>query len=495
MPGAAIRGTALLGAALLGATLLAAGCAPRSYITHWSLAEDALKDGRFRDAIEHYDRHLEQYPFDKGTEVHRDVARGAVLRLMITGVGTARKAGDGEAAANQLEAFLNQRDAWKEALEPSSATAATQEVNAAGAYLERTVKAQLQAGEPLTAEGFVHSHDGLLGHADLAHWRDELPSLIKAAGQTSCKALAPKATSPYATWAIAAYCAHWGEASAAVPVLPNQLANLVVEGTVEGETDDQSGQLRDALSAAFRTTAWFGPSATGEATASLEGKIAASAESRQAVRFAPWSEQVETTENETVNVPYEERYRDFETYTVQVQADSGPQTVERRRPVWRSRTAYREEVQAVSRMHPEPRVLQYVVNELTGHYASSFALTLGNALPERVVNLAADEAQKALDHDVDFAPAGIAPVHQHLMTLPEFVTREQGRLADQLRSQLDEQYAAKFCTLRAFTPEDAAACAYLDAGRLSGAGHTALAGIFGREEPLVDKLLVRPGKP
>jgi hypothetical protein len=121
--------------------------------------------------------------------------------------------------------------------------------------------------------------------------------------------------------------------------------------------------------------------------------------------------------------------------------------------------------------------------------SSSRRVTIG------LVNVDSNTVQHGVEQPMTNAEAQVQTEHKPLMTHPDFVVHEEARLAGQLRSQLDDQYARWFCVRASFTPEQAASCAYLDPARLSPAAHTALRALFGDEEPVASKLLVRRPTP
>jgi hypothetical protein len=67
---------------------------------------------------------------------------------MVAEIATARTKGDREGAGQQIEATLNQRDAWAGAMPAAAAATLTSEIDAMGTYLEQTAIAQAQSAGP-----------------------------------------------------------------------------------------------------------------------------------------------------------------------------------------------------------------------------------------------------------------------------------------------------------------------------------------------------------
>lgn len=103
--------------------------------------------------------------------------------------------------------------------------------------------------------------------------------------------------------------------------------------------------------------------------------------------------------------------------------------------------------------------------------------------------------QHVIDHDMTFTPANIAPEHETALSLSQFADHERDALTQKLRTDLDAQFAQAFCSTASSEPESAAHCAYLDPNRMPDWAHQRLREVFGDDEPLVAKLLVRPAYP
>lgn len=274
--------------------------------------------------------------------------------------------------------FLTQRARWAVTVDPATARTVAAEVEAAGAYLVDHVTAYAHAHGAMSAEVFAHDYDALLAHGEIARWRTELHTRLTAAGQASCEALATRATSPYLTWAVADYCAHWGDHHVAVPPLPDLHTKLVIDGSAIGESDQEFASLRGALETVFRTSVWYAPNATTDTHATLGGGIATERRPNLVTRTQEWSEQIPYTAYETVNIAYREPYEDTETYTVKNPDSNSEET--RTRTVIRYRVGYRPVSNEVTRYREEPHIFTYQVNDTTVYYAGTLGLQLGPEL-------------------------------------------------------------------------------------------------------------------
>lgn len=493
--------------AVLVSSLGALGCT-----TARGRADDAYSHGRYLEAAELYDGLVKKDPKDKGALARRTEARIGALRQQLAVVTQARVGGHPELAAVRLEQLLAQRDAWGATIDAADAKGLTVEVVAAGSTLEAAVAAITKSVGPLAAEQLAQSSAPLLAHADLASWRNQISENLRAAGTATCASLATRATTPYWGWIVAGYCKHWGAPTKAPPRRANLYVQLVVEGDVGGASEGESARMRAALAAAFKTSVWFAPDGTGELHASLDGKVAASFDAHTVSRTSNWTEQVPYTEYEDVQESYQEPYNDTESYTEQVPhteyksesrpcgsstcTDSVPVTVysseSRTRTVTKYRTAYRTVSKPVTKYRDEPRSFTYEALERAGHYTSQLRVQLERSAPEITTKVDANFTDRGFDHDVINNAAGVSPQRANLMSLEDFIAREEGRLRDAFRQQLETRYAALYCSSSQYSLEKAAACLYLDPRTAPAPVHAALRAVFGEDEPHLESVLGRP---
>lgn len=488
--------------ALLLFLTLAAGCTSLR-----GRADDAYEHGNFRQAADLYDQVLTKNPNDAGVRARRDAARTAVLREILVDIDAKRRGAHIETALARLGELLAQRDTWGGAIDPSLARPVAEEVVWAGAYIESNVADRARSDGPLAAENLAGTFERLLERRDFASRRAHIRAGITATGQTACKRLAPSATTPYWSWVVDRYCRHFGPSPIQVPSLPDLYDQLVVEGTVVGQSGSQIENLHEALSAAFHDSVWF---EQGQATAhaAIDGSVSTSFSQRPVTLTADWTESVPYTAYETTSVAYQEPYEDTEYYTESVPrteyrtetrpcgsstcTESVPTTIyhdeQRTRTVTKYRTAYRDETNPVTRYRDEPRTFTYDGLERSGEYSAALRLHLES--PPMTTTLNTHFTRSGIDHDASFSAAGVSPQRADLMTHAEFAARENQIMVDELRKDLNESFRKSFCTEGSYTLESAARCAYL-AEPLPQAARVAIHPLLGGDEPYIGVVLKR----
>jgi hypothetical protein len=162
----------------------------------------------------------------------------------------------------------------------------------------------------------------------------------------------------------------------------------------------------------------------------------------------------------------------------------------RTRTVTRYRTAYRNVDQQVTRYRTEHRTFRYAALVEAGHYD---ALLRVSARPEPPVIVTINEAmtKSGVTHDVTFAPAGVHPETADLPTREDFFDEQSTQLKSAFVIAMNARYGALYCSASAYTPEEAARCAYLDPEGAPAAVHAALRNGFGDDEELLAPLLKR----
>jgi hypothetical protein len=243
----------------------------------------------------------------------------------------------------------------------------------------------------------------------------------------------------------------------------------------------------------------------------LDGKLVGIFTATPTTFSKDWYEQIPYEAIEQVEETYQEPYDDTESYTEQVpytenqttQVPCGdttcPQTTPvtvyrtetKTRTVTRYRPATRWVAQQVTRYREEPRVFTYQGTRRTGRYLAAVRLPFEGSLQGFVPVLTNGFDAEGIDHDASFAPAGVSPSRANLLTLDGFVAQEAVRFADHLREQLAAEYRKRYCTASSYTPDAAAACAYLDPKQVPAPVHAALQAALGPDEPFVVGILGR----
>jgi hypothetical protein len=491
---------------LLTALALTAGCAASTA----SRADDAFKHARYLEAADLYDQVVHADPKNNKAVVKRFQARNAALSVLLTETSQARVAGRTEDALVKLAEMLARRDAWAMRTDANVDRQLTVEVVAAGNAIDTAVTRTASSVGPLSAEELFHHYAPLLAHADFATWRQQIDGEVHKSGKNACTALAPRATTPYWSWVVASYCSHFGGQAIRMLARPNLRSSLAVDGSIGGVSPDDAAHVRTTLADAFRESVWFLPDAARSAHATLGGRIAVNFEAHTVSRTANWTEQVPYTDYVTEQESYQEPYDDTESYQEQVPhteyrtethpcgdttcTDTHPETVysseSRTRTVTKYRTAYRSVTKPVTKYRDVPRSFTYEALERTGHYASAVRVRLDRDL-DVAADITGDFIEHGFDHDVSNAAAGVSPERANLPTLADFLSREEGRLKDELKARLDARYGELYCASKQYTLEEAAACAYLAPGKVPDAVHAALRGAFGADETFLPAVLAR----
>lgn len=492
---------------LLGALVVVAGCSQSIN----SRADEAYKKRRYLEAAELYDQVVRADPKDGKAATKRTQARTEALRELLAGTAQARVAGKLDVATTTLAELLVRRNSWAMKLEGLAAKELTVEIVAAGSAIATAVTATATSRGPLSAELLAAHYAPLLAHVDFANWRSEIEDSVRGVGRTKCDALAPRATTPYWSWVVASYCAHFGGTEVKVLVRPNLRTGLVVEGSLVGIPAEETSRIRTTMTSAFRESVWFSPDAPKQAHALLGGKLAATFDSRTISKTATWTEKVPYTAYEDAQESYQEPYNDQESYQEQVPhtsyrteskpcgsstcSESVPYTEysseTRYRTVTKYRTAYRTVTKPVTRYRDVPRSFTYSALERSGHYVSTLRMRFDRDSPEVNAEVKNDSYERGLDHDVSNPDAGVSPQRANLPSLADLTVHEEARLKAEVKVKLESAYRDQYCSAAQFTLEEAAACSYLAPADVPAAVHAAMRGAFGDDEPHLAVILAR----
>lgn len=490
--------TARLALATVACLLLLPACT-----TLRGRAEAAYAKGDYLEAAQLYDELARDQPHDASAKAARDRARQAAVGAEVDKSRVLRTTKQDDAAAEAAERGLRLAHGWSL---PTDGPIAT-EAAAAGMH----VKDAAIGATPLRGEAILERWSNLLAYPELAGLRDDTMGFVVAKGRAECDSLASDtpASQPFARWAVARFCGHFGVAIER-PALPGLRRGLEVEGAIGGVDPPTAAGFRSELAAAFQRSVWFDPSgAGGPVVARLDGRIAVAIHTRRVTLTRDWTESVPYTDYEDVQESYEEPYTDTELVTKQVPyteyrtrtypcgdttcTEMVPETCYRTETetqiVTKYRTAWRTVQRAVTRYRDEPRVFTFDADEVRGHYDSDLAV-VGSDPPFRATERQSFD-QHGYDHDVTFAPAGVSPSRADLPTRVGFVASERKSLAQLVVNALDARWREQRCTNPPSSLDSAAACAYLDAKGAPASVHAMLAQTFGDDEPLLARLLVR----
>jgi hypothetical protein len=366
--------------------------------------------------------------------------------------------------------------------------------------------------EPLAAHVMIAAHRETLSLATLLQLRGE----ISASGQARCAAMTPivPEASPYLARLAAGYCRHFGVVAPELPALPDGVSGLMVTGTIAGMSAAQRAQLDTALHGFLRASPWYEPAA--------EARVASTIGGRQAVHFAQapvrlsaaWAQRVsyqdEVWSDELVPVvsptfsgevnrsTYVTPHPQYEAPAKEVPPDRAaperpaPQqkTPAQGKPGYEYRMVRRAVRRTVTRFRDEPRVYRYDAIARTARYRATWdvALALGPAPLE--LHIDAGDRRTGVDHDAEFAPAGVEPSRARLDDLDRWTQRVILRLAAELPPRLVAQWSVTFCGEAAFTAETAARCAR--GGAPPAAARAELERLFGADVDRAVAAFARP---
>jgi hypothetical protein len=452
-------------------------------------ADTAYAHGDYFQAAELYDKVASAHPEDHDAVLRRDRARAAELGRELGSVQTARVAGLDAETTGLLALVLEQRDAWGGVMPAELQPALQTEIDATGVRIAAEATAKTKAAGPLAGEDAVAHYMALLSRADFAAQRASLHQQIDLVGQARCNEAAAAATTPYWTWLAGRYCAHFGMIRDA-PRLPEQRTSLAIDGSIAGETDDETAALRGAVTAAFQKSPWYAATGTGEAHATAGGTVEVQASSREVVLTAEWTEQVPYTDYETQSESYQEPYDDTETYFDTVtDSDGTTHTETKTRTVTKYRTAWRDVSVPVTKYRDESHSEDYPAIERDATYKSRLRLRIDAGLPEITASVDANAHQSGDDIDATFAAAGVVPSRANLPTHEQFAAAQHGRLADQLLSLMKAEYSRRYCTAASYTIEEAARCAVAGIDSLPRQARDSLGQVFGGETSYLGAVL------
>jgi len=452
-------------------------------------ADTAYAHGDYIEAAALYDKLVAANPEDREVIARRDQARAAELKSELADVETARVAGLDAESTGKLALVLAQRDVWGGVTPADLQAAFDFEIRETGRRIADEVGAKLKAAGPLAGEDTASHYAHLLGRADFDEQRVAIHRSLAGAGQARCTQLGAVAATPYWSWLAGRYCAHFGVLRNA-PQLPEQRTALAIDGTVAGETADETRELRGDIAAAFQKSPWYAATGTGEAHATSDGTVELHASSREVMLTATWTEQVSYTEDETQSESYQEPYDDTESYTEDVtDSDGNTHTEFKTRTVTKYRTAWRDVTVPVTKYRDEPRSEDYPAVQRLATYRSQLRLRIDAGLPEIAASVDANADQSGYDVDATIPAGGIAPRRANLPTHEQFASAQHDRLAAQLLDLLNAEYSRRYCTAATYTIEEAARCAVAGFDLVPRHARESLGQVFGNETSYLGAVL------
>lgn len=448
-------------------------------------ADTAFERGDYVTAAQLYDGAVHEKPDSEKLIEKRWLARAKAVEELALRTASMRKAGQQEPALAMARATIEARKDWfggndKERLDASS----HRRVDELGAWAVTTVSAsirvELDAHRPLAAHAATQKARGLFLAAGLKSRFDELAQEVTTAGVSRCaelKAKLPEGAAHLAHF-TAAYCQVFSAVPPSVPPSAEQVGALKIQSdTLAPTSPAQRQELEQRLEKVLIASPWFHGSATPMAAAGIAGSHTATFSQHKVPREAHWIEKVPYQVQESYQEPYTEteHYTAQEPYTeyrsesyscgygtsARTCSRSVPSTRYRSVQKTRSVTKYRTKHRTVTRYRDEPRIFNYEATEHRAQYDAAWdiSLALPEPVPPVVAKVRGQLSAKDDEHEVSFAPAGVAPVRSRLMSHEQWFADRLPKMEAELRGALSAHWQQVFCTADAVADERAARCA------------------------------------
>ncbi len=464
----------------------------------------ALEDGRYEDAVAAYDEalrqrsnHAPQRWFEK-----RQRARHAYVNERLRRIAALRRDGSHREATRTLEELLVRVGSWE--VSEAASSAIERQIRVAAEDDHRRTRRALHEHGPLTAERSLPPAAMLLARGPYAEERRTVLREIAEAGAERCATASEVARArPFLASVARAYCEHFGAPLPEQLARPGACAGVEFTGVIAGETLGERGTMRLALTRAYAASPWVDPLAHCTHRVHVQG-TRSDQTTTQKIRVAEkWTERVPYAATEMVSVAYttSEHYTAMEAHTTyqsysyscgshppRTCTGSRPHTQYRSVPRTRSVTRHRMEPRTVTRYRDVPRVFEFEAEEVVHLYnaAGTIAFEGGGA----AATWKFEERAVALNHDVVFAPAGIAPSRAPPPSRPAMFAREVDKAASDFASAMAEEFRRRHCEgVSSFDTDSAAACLLAAPATLPREAAAVLAEVFAGDVDEVAKLL------
>lgn len=480
-----------------------------------SEANDAFSRKDWVRAAELYEKVLAEHPGDAEAKARLVESRTHVVEGLFDQCRQLRSSNQVDAAIRKVDEALHLLHVWQLQLTGPVRQRTNEELTWAGHSIRDEVRSLAQSGRPLAAEAAITKRMALLSYPEYATIKGDVEHTVSETGRTKCTKIAAfaKPDAPFLSHRIAAYCAHFG-ATVAIEANVPLLSKVVVQGKIDGTNDEQRQRLDAALNTWLKRSSWYSADSPRAAVAFVQGKHTASFKTINVQLTQPWKEAIEYQELENYQEPYTETYTDYEHYTEQVPytayetrtktcgfgshtyscSEQVPvtryRTESRTRPVTKTRTKYRNAVRTVTKVRYEDRIFSYSARELRGEYDASWTvqITLVEGAQPMVLKGGGSASRKGYDHDVTFAPAGVHPQHDVLMTHDGWFLVQLGEMEKTFQEASAQHWKRTYCQSPSFTEEEAARCAWERTGGYPPGVRAALAKVYGADVDAALKL-------
>ena len=499
---------------LLAACLFSTGCS-----TLRGRADDALKDGNYRTAVELYTQLLAENPKDARIKGLLTRAEQGMLDEALDTFESERRSARIEPALHAGLVSLQTKDkVHAEAVDDARKARLTAAADWSAETIKKQVCAEAAVGQALSASARKRAWVAWVARPEVGGLGADLDAEIAGAGTRTCKRAAEIAgEAAFAIELVAAYCKEIGGPLPPWKPRPLLVGGMAISGAVAGTPNEELGELQRVVHGAIERSVWFSQTSALRATADLQGSVSASFDAQPTELSRSWVESVPYEATETYRVPIEVPYQDNETYTERIPYTAYEERMEpcrppaqgmcarshpvtryrnevRTRPVTKFRTEWVERTRVVTKWRDEPRVFRYMAMKHDGRYQaqSTIRVTLGPNL--RIVNAreSKEEGHTAYEHDAEFAPAGVHPERAVLPTATAWRAAQRERIGRELLRALDASWVDSFCSESLGTLEQAARCAHARPAKPPNAVRSQVSALFNGDNPELVLALPRP---
>lgn len=448
-----------------------------------SRGDEAFARGDYRTAASFYEAAAREHPGDASIRKLLVESRVRVLRELAGKAWTEREAQRVETALPAIEDLLATQDQWKISGDEATGRRTVELVTWANATIDAEVSAILAKRWPLAAERVLAKRAMLLVRPHFAETNRSLRTKLQATGRASCDTAASKGVSdhPYFSRFAQKLCMHFGQQLADQPPLPLAASSVQVRYGVSGLVESERRAIDQAMLEGLQRSPYWEASSSRSARSRIDGVRSVDVVRRTIEMTRPWVETVPYRAVETYQEPYTVHYEDSESYTEQEPytdyetryrscgnstcTDSVPVTryrsVQKTRPVTKSKTEYRTRERTVTKYRDVPRTFRFDAEEVTGSYSADLGVVFEPAEGlSFAFQLTPREQLRGIDHDVSFPAAGVSPSRSDLPTLEAWFGTQVAKISDEIAQTAHAGWRSRFCAEGAWSLESAARCAW-----------------------------------
>lgn len=245
--------------------------------------DDLFEKGLYLEAEKTYNEALQKDANDSKAMSGLQKARVKIIDVGLIEVRMLRLAKNFLVAADKLENLLQKQASWR--VQFTSGIAETQETESRSSkdYLIGEMNREVDSGFPERSYWLWHTHKMILENNGSSPDLEAVRSKNTASGKKKCTDLQslPTGKDVFLRTFVSRYCSLWGSAWSSKNKIDDAwlYSNVKFENQYKVENLNYSGSLnsqalKDALEKAFRSTAYFHPSANRTLALSMSGTLA-----------------------------------------------------------------------------------------------------------------------------------------------------------------------------------------------------------------------------